>query len=177
MEKNVAAFQCLITYRFFFFTNLQRFLDVCVIWRWVQICVCRRGEGESCWRNRSRKPFLLSPLHSSRGRRDLVGEGWPCSPAVKGQFWEEWQGLLYSRDSSCSNVGAGAGRDELVPCRHLPDCAIFSCNAICHFQQCDGVLGSEIKREKLDELTNTNINLVQKEFCVKFSRMNILVLI
>lgn len=37
---------------------------------------------------------------------------------------------------------------------------VFSCNAICHFQQCDRVLGSEVKREKLDELTNTNINLL-----------------
>lgn len=69
---------------FFFSTNLQRFLDVYVIWRWVQICVCRRGRGESCWRNRSRKPFLLSRLHSLLGWGDPGGEGRPCSPAGRG---------------------------------------------------------------------------------------------
>lgn len=87
VEETVAAFQYIVSYRFFFFTNLQRFLDVCVIWRWVQICVCRRGKGKSCWKNRSRKPFLLSPLHSSPRRRDLGGEGRPYSPAARGQSW------------------------------------------------------------------------------------------
>lgn len=85
VEENVTTFHCLISYRSFFFsTNLQRFLDVYVIWRWVQICVCRRGRGESCWRNRSRKPFLLSRLHSLLGWGDPGGEGRPCSPAGRG---------------------------------------------------------------------------------------------
>jgi len=165
VEENVAALQCLISYGFFFSTILRRFLDVCVIWRWVQICVCRRQKGESCWRNRSRKPFLLSPLHSSPERRDLSGEGRPHSPAAKGWSWEEQQALLYSRDSSCSYVGAGAVVSVLAevnysPAGICPTVSFFSRNAICHFQQCDWVLGIEIKRGKLDELTNTSMNLL-----------------
>lgn len=70
--------------------------------------------------------------------------------------------LLHSRDSSCSDVGAGTVVSVLVEMNYSPagicPTVIFSCNAICHFHQC-GWVGSEIKREKLNELTNTNINL------------------
>lgn len=48
----------------------------------------------------------------------------------------------------------------MFPCRHLPGCVSFSCNAICHFQRCDRVLGSEIEREELDELRDTGSKLV-----------------
>lgn len=90
-----------------FFANLQRFLDVCVIWRRVQICVCRRGNGESCWRNRSRRlcpsylPWVLGP---GEERRPQCGG---LSPVLRGQ------GREGSRPRSAPEVpavvGAGAG--------------------------------------------------------------------
>lgn len=110
MWRKIATFQCLVSYRFIFFFHHPPEILGCVCNS--EVGVCGRGRGESCWRNRSRKAFLLSCI------LDQGEEGCPCSPAAR----EERQALLQCRDCSCSRVGAAwaisaAGR-ELFPCRH-----------------------------------------------------------
>lgn len=93
-----------------FFANLPRFLDVCVIWRRVQICMCRRGNGESCWRNRSRRPCpfclpcVLGPGEERRPQCARCSED--RAGRVAGPAWLQRFQQLWAQEQAVSSLGA-----------------------------------------------------------------------
>lgn len=72
----------------------------------------------------------ISPAFFHREKRPWWG-GVTLLPSSQRTVLEEWQALLYSTPEIPAVVmwghrcGISAGRDELFPCRHLPNCHFF----------------------------------------------------